>query len=56
MPIDYKRINGPEDAIPYKLFTKLNTKSLEEQYKSCISVNGIRKDGRSVHEHRQLCE
>ncbi|XP_044746635.1 exosome complex component MTR3-like [Coccinella septempunctata] len=54
MPIDYKRLNGPEDAVPYKLFTKLNTKSLKEQYKSCISENGLRKDGRNILEHRKL--
>ncbi|XP_045474360.1 exosome complex component MTR3-like [Harmonia axyridis] len=54
MPIDHKRINGPEDAVPYKLYTKLNTKSLKEQYKSCISDDGFRKDGRTILEHRSL--
>ncbi|KAL3287202.1 hypothetical protein HHI36_001679 [Cryptolaemus montrouzieri] len=54
MPIDHKRINPPEDAVPYKLFTKLNTKSSQEQYQQILDKNQIRKDGRHASEHRKI--
>ncbi|KAK9892252.1 hypothetical protein WA026_019053 [Henosepilachna vigintioctopunctata] len=53
MPVDHKRINAPESAVPYKLFTKLNTESLKEQYQKAIR-DGIRVDGRKPSEHRKI--
>lgn len=55
MPIDHKRINGPEITIPYQLFEKLNTQSLKSQFDQEIS-NGTRKDGRKLDEHRKICK
>lgn len=53
MPVDNKRITGPEITIPYELFLK-----------SCIIKNvnklelshDIRKDGRKYDEHRKICK
>ncbi|CAH0551050.1 unnamed protein product [Brassicogethes aeneus] len=53
MTIDHKRINGPEETIPYELFQKLNTKSLTTQFNEC-SKDGIRKDKRKTDEHRKI--
>ncbi|XP_065168184.1 exosome complex component MTR3-like [Atheta coriaria] len=54
MPIDNRRINGPENTVPYTLFTKLNTKSFKEQVQDAIPVNGKRSDGRKHLEHRKI--
>lgn len=55
MPVDNKRINGPEISVPYQLFDKLNTKSLKTQFSEIVQPNGTRKDGRSAHQHRKIC-
>ncbi|XP_063918492.1 exosome complex component MTR3-like isoform X2 [Zophobas morio] len=55
MPIDHKRINGPEITIPYQLFDKLNTKSGKSQFKDFVKSNGVRIDGRSANDHRKIC-
>ncbi|XP_044263680.1 exosome complex component MTR3-like [Tribolium madens] len=54
MPVDHKRINGPEISIPYQLFDKLNTKSLKTQFSEIVQRNGTRADGRSSSEHRKI--
>ncbi|KAI4466531.1 exosome complex component [Holotrichia oblita] len=36
MPVDHKRINGPENTIPYKLYTKLNVKSFKEALQDAV--------------------
>ncbi|EFA06035.2 exosome complex component MTR3 [Tribolium castaneum] len=54
MPVDHKRINGPEISIPYQLFDKLNTKSLKTQFSEIVQPNGTRADGRTSTEHRKI--
>nr|XP_023012430.1 exosome complex component MTR3-like [Leptinotarsa decemlineata] len=53
MPIDHKRINGPEDTVPYQLFSKLNTKSLSKKFKEILK-DGKRNDSRAPLEHRKI--
>ncbi|KAJ8971158.1 hypothetical protein NQ314_000856 [Rhamnusium bicolor] len=53
MPIDHKRINGPDETVPYTLFTKLNTQSLSQQFNKLI-CNGKRSDCRMPVEHRKI--
>nr|CAI5838096.1 unnamed protein product [Callosobruchus analis] len=53
MVIDHKRINGPEDTLPYQLFIKLNRQSLSEKYKELVQ-NGKRQDSRTPLEHRKI--
>lgn len=50
MPIDQKRINGPEVSVPYEIYT---TCSLKEK---CIQKNNFhkREDGRAHNERRDL--
>lgn len=55
MPRDHKRINGPEETVPYSLFAKLNTKSLSKQFKEAVN-NGKRTDSRKTDEHRKICK
>lgn len=55
MPKDHKRINGPEETVPYNLFAKLNTKSLSKQFKEAVN-NGKRVDARTIDEHRKICK
>lgn len=55
MPVDHKRINGPEETVSYYLFTKLNTKSLKFQFSESIQ-EGKRVDGRTPLEHRKICK
>ncbi|CAG9859496.1 unnamed protein product [Phyllotreta striolata] len=53
MPVDHKRINGPEDTVPYSLYTKTNKQSLTEQYEE-IRKTGQRTDSRAFSEHRKI--
>ncbi|KAJ8977952.1 hypothetical protein NQ317_008143 [Molorchus minor] len=53
MPVDHKRINGPEETVPYSLFTKLNTKSLQQQFKEQVR-DEKRSDNRLLLEHRKI--
>lgn len=53
MPIDHKRINGPEESVPYELFARLSTKKLDQNFKE-VSTNKIRFDNRVLEEHRKL--
>lgn len=56
MPVDYRRIAAPENTIPYRLYTKLNTKSFHERLSEAVKENGIRADGRKGDEHRKICK
>ncbi|KAJ8938038.1 hypothetical protein NQ318_013946 [Aromia moschata] len=53
MPIDRKRINGPEETVPYNLYTKLNTKSLLQEFDE-LFCDGKRADNRAPLEHRKI--
>ncbi|XP_018562839.1 exosome complex component MTR3-like isoform X2 [Anoplophora glabripennis] len=53
MPKDHKRINGPEETVPYNLFAKLNIKTLSKQFKEAVN-NGKRIDSRTTEEHRKI--
>lgn len=55
MPVDHKRINGPENTIPYKLYTKLNVKTFKEALQDAVK-NGVRNDKRKLDEHRRICK
>lgn len=55
MPLDHKRINGPDETIPYYLFSKLNTQSLQQKMQ-LILKRGKRTDSRSLVEHRKICK
>lgn len=51
MPIDHKRINGPEVSVPYT--TYINAKCEEKYAKNFIFK---RKDGRAHNERREICK
>ncbi|GJQ80746.1 hypothetical protein Trydic_g9338 [Trypoxylus dichotomus] len=51
--LNHKRINGPENTIPYKLYTKLNVKSVKEILQEAVN-NGIRGDKRKLDQHRRI--
>lgn len=53
MPIDNKRITGPEITTPYQLFT--NQKAWNENFAESLTDNGLRLDGRKTCEHRKIC-
>lgn len=55
MPIDHKRINGPDETLPYYLFSKLNTQSLLQKLHEVVK-NDKRQDNRSLLEHRKICK
>lgn len=55
MPVDHRRINGPEDTVPYHLFSKLNIQSLSSKFAD-VYKNGKRKDDRKSNEHRKMCK
>ncbi|KAJ3637623.1 hypothetical protein MTP99_001066 [Tenebrio molitor] len=54
MPVDHKRLNGPEITIPYQLFDKLNTVPLKTQFTNIVKADGSRADGRSLKDHRKI--
>ncbi|XP_050067420.1 exosome complex component MTR3-like [Anopheles maculipalpis] len=54
MPLDTKRINGPEISTSYWIHCKANTpKTFEERLSDSIGKDGKRKDGRLLHESRK---
>ncbi|XP_013191791.2 exosome complex component MTR3 isoform X1 [Amyelois transitella] len=55
MPLDYRRFNGPEDSVSYKLYTKEYLKTYDEAFKELINEKGIRTDGRALEEARSMC-
>lgn len=52
MPVDHKRIRGPDDSLPYYLYSKTYNKSKNLQ----ITRSNEREDRRSHLEHRKICE
>ncbi|KAG6464091.1 exosome complex component MTR3 isoform X2 [Manduca sexta] len=54
MPLDYRRFNGPEDSVSYKIYTKDYIKPYEERYNELLDENGLRKDGRALNEARSM--
>lgn len=46
MPVDHRRINGPENSEPYQLF--VNTRRIE-------TLSDGRSDGRKPNELRKIC-
>lgn len=55
MPLDFRRFNGPEDSVSYKIYTKDYLKTYDEQLKDLYDENGKRKDGRELNEARSMC-
>lgn len=56
MPLDNKRINGPEKTISYEVFAKSRQKYFHEFYKEVINPEGLRSDGRKANDHRKICK
>lgn len=54
MPVDHKRINGPENTEPYHLYSKQHQNKLEETFKK-LYVEGKRLDNRKPEELRKIC-
>ncbi|XP_017771945.1 PREDICTED: exosome complex component MTR3-like [Nicrophorus vespilloides] len=52
MPVDLKRINGPENTVSYKLYTP--SKTFKEELKCLFKSNNKRQDGRNSLEHRKM--
>ncbi|XP_058835042.1 exosome complex component MTR3-like [Topomyia yanbarensis] len=53
MPIDQKRINGPEGSVPYQIFGKYRDKTFEERLEDVFDSTGRRKCGRGENESRK---
>lgn len=53
MPIDSKRIAGPEATVPYQLFTE--QKPWNQAFTESLTEAGLRLDGRKTTEHRKIC-
>lgn len=51
MPIDQKRINGPEVSVPYHMYSNINNKGHEIKYDITK-----RSDERSMDEMRKICK
>lgn len=56
MPVDHKRINGPEVSTPYIIYSKSNIKSNHENLYDILNLQKLRKDGRTPDKHRKVCE
>ncbi|XP_053687391.1 exosome complex component MTR3-like [Sabethes cyaneus] len=53
MPVDQKRINGPEGSLPYQLFVGSRNKTFEERLENVFHSDGSRKCGRKNNESRK---
>uniref|UniRef100_A0A182WDZ1 Uncharacterized protein n=1 Tax=Anopheles minimus TaxID=112268 RepID=A0A182WDZ1_9DIPT len=54
MPLDTKRINGPEISTPYRIYCKANApKTFEERLSEAFGKGETRKDGRRLQESRK---
>lgn len=49
MPVDYRRIAGPEATVPYDLFIESNKNF------GTTGFQEVREDGRKYDEHRKIC-
>jgi len=56
MPVDNKRIQGPEDTQPYSIFLKGGVKHEAELSKHLLDAKGLRGDGRAPLKQRGICE
>lgn len=52
MPIDHKRINGPENSESYLLYS---TDNVSKEMYTNLFVEGKRLDDRKPDEHRKIC-
>lgn len=52
---DQKRINGPENSQPYRLYSKLNSRTYTEKLAEQFTESNLRKDGRKFDESRKIC-
>lgn len=55
MPLDSKRIVGPDTTVPYHLFQKRSGKSLKQSIEEAFNGD-LRPDGRKLNEHRKICK
>ncbi|XP_001657962.2 exosome complex component MTR3 [Aedes aegypti] len=53
MPVDQKRINGPEGSLPYQIFGKNRDKTFEDRVADVFEPSGKRKCGRKDNESRK---
>lgn len=51
MPVDQKRVNGPESSVPYSIYIHSEVKNKEIQQNA-----PKRHDGRSNNELRNICK
>lgn len=51
MPVDQRRINGPEVTVPYQLYIDASLKSADKQ----LDLLDKRKDGRTNNDVRKMC-
>lgn len=56
MPIDQKRINAPDNSVPYQLYSRLILRSYQEKLEDVLNKEGKRKNGRKHHEARKICK
>lgn len=52
MPVDQRRINGPEVSVPYQIYVD-STSSKTENPENCLKK---RKDGRKFQDVRKICK
>ena len=53
MPIDQRRINGPEITVPYSVYLNLNKKYNDKKIKDILKT---RDKSRKHNETRQMCK
>lgn len=54
MPTDTRRINGPENTVPYFLYSDKSKKSYAEYVQNLLNSCNKREDGREPSEHRRI--
>lgn len=55
MPVDSRRVAGPENTLQYYLYSK-HKKTYEECEKELLNSDHIRKDGRKPSDSRKICK
>lgn len=57
MPIDQKRINGPEGSLPYQIFGSTRDKAFQDRLEDVLDpTTGNRKCNRQDTESRKYCK
>jgi exosome complex component MTR3 len=56
MPVDQKRINGPEGSFSYNIYRKENELTFDEKRENLFKKDGTRSDGRRLDESRKFCK